>query len=618
MAINALQPILRGATGKELQFTGDFHAYWDQLGIPPGQFAERMAAWKALPQNAAWIDATEDADAAVVVEGLWRNGEQGAWYDPSDLSTMFQDASGTTPVYMPGQGQPDCWIGLQLDKRFGLALGPELCANGAFTVDVSGWTRDIAWAPPGIARVATSAISGPYQQLSTIPGKRYRVSARVITSSVTARVRVCTDTSLVTTVAETADISAGRLEMSFLATSPSSTIYLRNAAAGITDWDDISIRELPGNHRWQGTATSRSVLSARYNLLVRTEDFSATAWANLAGGAGGVPVKTPGYATAPNGTMTATRVQLALNAGASIGDISGISQGGVPVAIGANYSGKVWLKASTPADVGKIVLLRHAGGTTYQPCALPAEWAAFGRDEPAGASTATFFIGLRGASGGASDSVDMLVWGADLRAVGDGVGLPPYQRVIDANTYDTVGFPLYRKPDGVDDWMQTASVDFTGTSDIFVSVAARKISDATLQANLVELSNSSTANTGTFWLAAPWAVSSGAGFRSRGTSIASAFSNLSPTANETAVLTGVGSISKGVCQLWKNGVLIASDTAAQGAGNLGNYPLYFDRRGGTTLTSGARDYGTLIVGRLLTAPEIAAVEKLLRSKSRAY
>jgi hypothetical protein len=29
---------------------------------------------------------------------LFAAGEQGAWYDPSDLSTMFQDAAGTTPV----------------------------------------------------------------------------------------------------------------------------------------------------------------------------------------------------------------------------------------------------------------------------------------------------------------------------------------------------------------------------------------------------------------------------------------------------------------------------------------------------------------------------------------
>ena len=27
---------------------------------------------------------------------LFKNGEQGAWYDPSDLSTLFQDAAGTS------------------------------------------------------------------------------------------------------------------------------------------------------------------------------------------------------------------------------------------------------------------------------------------------------------------------------------------------------------------------------------------------------------------------------------------------------------------------------------------------------------------------------------------
>ena len=36
---------------------------------------------------------------AAIIAGLWRNGEQGVWYDPSDLSTMFQDAAGTLPVY---------------------------------------------------------------------------------------------------------------------------------------------------------------------------------------------------------------------------------------------------------------------------------------------------------------------------------------------------------------------------------------------------------------------------------------------------------------------------------------------------------------------------------------
>ena len=42
---------------------------------------------------------------------LFRNGEQGAWYDPSDMSTLFQDAAGTTPV--TALGQP---VGRMLDK----------------------------------------------------------------------------------------------------------------------------------------------------------------------------------------------------------------------------------------------------------------------------------------------------------------------------------------------------------------------------------------------------------------------------------------------------------------------------------------------------------------------
>ena len=38
-----------------------------------------------------------------VIEALFASGEQGAWYDPSDLSTMFQDMAGMTPVTAAGQ-----------------------------------------------------------------------------------------------------------------------------------------------------------------------------------------------------------------------------------------------------------------------------------------------------------------------------------------------------------------------------------------------------------------------------------------------------------------------------------------------------------------------------------
>ena len=40
---------------------------------------------------------------------LFDDGEQGAWFDPSDLSTLFQDNAGTTPVTEPGQTVGFVW-----------------------------------------------------------------------------------------------------------------------------------------------------------------------------------------------------------------------------------------------------------------------------------------------------------------------------------------------------------------------------------------------------------------------------------------------------------------------------------------------------------------------------
>ena len=42
---------------------------------------------------------------------LFAASEPGFWYDPSDLTTLFQDAAGTTPVTAAGQS-----VGLMLDK----------------------------------------------------------------------------------------------------------------------------------------------------------------------------------------------------------------------------------------------------------------------------------------------------------------------------------------------------------------------------------------------------------------------------------------------------------------------------------------------------------------------
>ena len=49
-----------------------------------------------------------------LIKSLFRAGEQGFAYDFNDLTTLYQDAAGTTPV--TGAGQP---VGLVLDKSNG-------------------------------------------------------------------------------------------------------------------------------------------------------------------------------------------------------------------------------------------------------------------------------------------------------------------------------------------------------------------------------------------------------------------------------------------------------------------------------------------------------------------
>lgn len=59
--------------------------------------------------NYGKLGAAADPDA--VIEALFANNEQGLWYDFSDLTTMFQDRAGTTPVTADGQT-----VGKILDK----------------------------------------------------------------------------------------------------------------------------------------------------------------------------------------------------------------------------------------------------------------------------------------------------------------------------------------------------------------------------------------------------------------------------------------------------------------------------------------------------------------------
>ena len=569
---------------------------------------------------------SQERALTAIIAGLWRNGEQGVWYDSTDLSTMFLDPAGAAPIYMPGQGQPDPWIGLQLDKRLGLVRGPERLTNGDFA-STAGWVESGAGvalsAAAGELQITSASPLGAYQQPNNfVVGRWYVVTGQIrVGSAASVSIRtVAVGSSLGTTVAESQVVTSSAfvgVSYIFQATNTANAIYLRVGTTNSTAFfKSLSVRELPGNHRWQGTATSRAVLSARYNICTNTENVAA--WTKVNGDTGAVPVITPDAGLAPNGTMTADRCVMERGSGNTTAAFSLVYAGGTfPTAAQATRS--IWLKSYSGA--AQSVLLYDGSQAVGRVVSVTADWQQFFLTGGTAATGTSLVIGTRGgdpgtyyASGG-QQSLDLLVWGIDIRAANDGIGLPSYQRVIDANTYDTAGFPLYRKPDGVDDWMQTGVVDFSGTDKVTVVAATRKLSDSANQ-TILESSTAADANAGSFFLRAAAGGNPNYQFYVKSTT-GQAWTESAVAAPDSSVMLLEVDLAAGTRKVRRNGTLSFSGVFP-GGGTLGNYPLYFDRRAGTSLPSAARDYGTLIVGRLLTGPETAAVEKLLRQKSRAY
>lgn len=207
---------------------------------------------------------------------------------------------------------------------------------------------------------------------------------------------------------------------------------------------------------------------------------------------------------------------------------------------------------------------------------------------------------------------------ADLRASNDAFGQPAYQRVNTATDYDTTGFKPYLRFDGTDDWLQTNSINFTGTDKITVVAGVRKLSDAASFPIIAELSSSWSANNGTFIMCAMGGVGGTYYAGSRGTSSSAVTSTAAYTPPITNILTLQGDIGADIAVLRINGTQNNGSTSDQGSGNYGNYPLYIGRRGGATLPFNGRLYGLIVRGAATTTATIQATETYMNGKTGAY
>ena len=183
---------------------------------------------------------------------LFAGGKQGVWYDPSDKSTLFQDAAGTVPV--TADGDP---VGLILDKSQGLELGATKTAN---------WVSDFVFSDGTVATSKTvdrvsgttstsSNVLGYFSITNIVNGGFYELT---LTSHNTNNITLASlgDTGLAAAYSR----QTGARTRYFQATKDSASliIQVRSAGAGESlDFGSITIRQLKGNHATQSVSAAR-------------------------------------------------------------------------------------------------------------------------------------------------------------------------------------------------------------------------------------------------------------------------------------------------------------------------------------------------------------------------
>jgi len=561
---------------------------------------------------------------------FFANGEQGWWYDPSNFSTLFQDSAGTTPV--TAVEQP---VGLQLDLSKGLVLGPELVTNGSFTTDTD-WTKAAGVTISGgtLNFLAVSNQTAAFQNVGITAGKFYRITMTVSVTTGTVGPLFNGGPNTLGPVIT----SSGTYSWTLTASGSANGNFSFNASLFTGSVDNISIKELPGNHRFQTTSANRPVVSARVNLLTKTEQFDDAVWTKYqASVAANSTVSPDGTTTADsiindgtnnfhglrNAPFAAVSSPVTHSVYAKAGTLSNISlsltsanpyttDGAVAT---FDLSAGIVSKTAGPAYVSSTIT---SVGNGWYRCSLTASNAAliYGWTWLNSTNNPTYAgFGYETFAGTAGQTV--YLWGADLRPTNQGVNLPAYQRVNTSTDYDSTGFPTYIKPNGSNQFMVTNSINFSATDKMTVWQGVRKLSDAAITVEM-ELSSNPSANNGNFSLFVPAGASPSYRYDSKGTASAAAIASTGFAAPITNVLTAISDIAADTALLRANGSQIASTAGDQGTGNFGNLPAYFYSRAGTGLFFNGNDYGSIARGAASTAAQITNGEAYINSLTKAY
>ena len=407
------------------------------------------------------------------IANLFSNGEQGVWYDPSDLTTMRQTGASGLPAII---GQP---VGLMFDKSQGVKLGSELITNGDFAAD-SNWVKGTGWSISGGVGVANIATGGNLRQngVALEENKVYSITFTIVSRSAGAVLGRFGGTPAVDSVSFNA---AGTYTFFLKANDTNSSFMLRGQGGFTGTVDNVSVKEVLGNHAIQTTSVNRPIL-ARHpeggirNLLSYTQEFDNGYWTKSQSAI------TPNTATAPDGTQTADKfVESAANSNHYLqGDASlnGTATTGTCYVkagertfvrlrlAGTSSSVRAWFNLSNgtvdSVDAGGTAAIEDAGNGWYR-CSLIETG-----NTNSGSASLQLFVQTAGSfqtSYIGDGTSGIYIWGAQLE---EGSTATQYQHVTDDLRYDiTEPFGAnslnYLKFDGVSDGMSLTGLTSPST-----------------------------------------------------------------------------------------------------------------------------------------------------------
>jgi hypothetical protein len=536
---------------------------------------------------------------------------------------MFQNSNGTTDAVLESP------VGLQLDLSKGLALGSEIItpvANQDFSSDTGYWSKDTGVTIGGGVCTFTLALNtyALYKNSILTAGVYYEITFTI--NSISAgglKVFVYGATSSTYSTAGTYTVrllALGTVANSF-------QIYAVGTATTAVI-DNVSLKQVTGNHRFQNTAANRPTLSARYNLLTKTEQFDNAAWTAVGtsvattspiaapnGGSAYLATQTTGYINSAAITVS-TSVSYTSNQYFYAGTATWIEFGIVDNIL--TNGGIGWYNIATGAKGSSAAIGLGSAPTAYSITAVSgfAGWYLISYTGlPYSTTSRTFWRAVATDGSGVSTAATYYPFGADLRPANQATGLiPTYPRVDTSSVYDTVGFPQYIKYDGLNSSLSTANVNFTATAQMSAFSGVRKLSSS--DGLVVELSANFSANNGSFYIAAPNSTTDFGGGAKGTVAVGSGTASFpAPTTKTLQLLVNIPAPS---LAMYINNSSAFSLTSSLGTGNFGTYPLYFGARAGTSIFFNGQEYQTIIVGKTLTAAQITATETYVNSKTKAY